>query len=736
MINTFQLIACLGLISTITNAQPIISFSLDIQSPPVAFLDEAYSFNIAQDTMLSSNDGKNNIEYTAFNLPSWLSFNDLTFTGTPSSSDFSGSTSSKEITLQGYDPNDSSYLNTTFTLSMMETQTVEVSNSFDLESFLMKNGDTTGSSGYIITPEKEFTLTFGTDVFTKNSSDSSSLSYGAILSSGNSPLPIWLNFDESDLSFEGTAPAVNSEIAAAQEYPITLYATTEEGVSMASIKFSLVVGAHSLSIDNSAITINTTSSNRAFTYNIDLTQVKLDGSEIQSSNLSSISLSSNPDWVTLADVGSMNYVLSGSVPTSFSSSKETFTINVFDIYGDEVNYNVNINYKTSTTSSSSSASSTSSHNSTKTSSHSLSTSTLAPNTTATNTTKATAAHSTTSLASSTSKSSNTTAAATTNAPKHHKKNKHITAIVCGVVIPVVVLIILAILLIIFLGRRKQNKNDNSKNIGDAPAGGAVAGDKYKNNDLEAGLPLALAYASSSSSVSPSQNSDNYEKNINKSVNDINAEALNGIPTAAAAAELDKGLQNFLQDSSQTENDLVDSSNTTNSASLYSPIRHSQTSFENQNLYYQSMKNKGKDSWRNVTDNTQQPQNLNDKQPRLSPALEQGGGFERSVTSPSRSDNRESYHTLNSISTDEFMNLGIDPNTSIPVDQDSHRKASLLNNRDSVFIENPENTITVNSFNQRPEISKKTSVLVPFDNVDSSVTKTDITDGQSVETASL
>lgn len=162
MINTFQLIACLGLISTITNAQPIISFSLDIQSPPVAFLDEAYSFNIAQDTMLSSNDGKNNIEYTAFNLPSWLSFNDLTFTGTPSSSDFSGSTSSKEITLQGYDPNDSSYLNTTFTLSMMETQTVEVSNSFDLESFLMKNGDTTGSSGYIITPEKEFTLTFGT----------------------------------------------------------------------------------------------------------------------------------------------------------------------------------------------------------------------------------------------------------------------------------------------------------------------------------------------------------------------------------------------------------------------------------------------------------------------------------------------------------------------------------------------------------------------------------------------
>lgn len=725
----YKLLLCINTLNKLINAQPFISYSLNNQSPPVAYLDESFSFEIAQDTMLSSNNSNDDISYTAFNLPSWLSFNDLTFSGTPDKSDFSGSTATKEIIVQGHDPNDNSYLNTTFTITMMQEPTVSVSSSFDLESFLLTNGNTTGSNGFIITPEKEFSLTFDKDVFTENSSDSSSLSYGAFLTSGNSPLPIWLNFDDSNLSFEGTAPAVNSEIAAAQEYPITLYATTEEGVSMASIEFSFVIGAHSLSIDNSAININTTANNRAFTYNIDLSQVKLDGSEIQSSNLSSIALSSNPDWVTLSDVGSMNYVISGNVPTDYSSSKTSFKVNVIDVYGDEVTFNVVINYRTSTTSTTSSHSSFSSHSATK-SSHSLTTSTLAPNTTATNSTKATTSHSTTPLSSLTA----TAAETTSGTVKHHKKNKHITAIVCGVVIPVVVLIILAILLIFFLGKRRQNKNDNSKSNNDGPSGAPVAGDKYKSNDLEAGLPLAMGHMSSSS-ISTTQNSQNYEKNINKSVNDMNAEALNEIPTAATAAELDKGLQNFLQDSSQTDNDIVDSSNTTNSASLYSPIRHSQQSFENQNLYYQSMKNKGKDSWRNVTDTTQ-PQTISDNQPKLSPTIEQPNAMERSVTTPSRSDNRESYHTLNSISTDEFMNLGINPNTSIPVDQDSHRKASLLTNRDSVFVDNAENTITSSNFNHRPEMTKKTSILVPFDNVDSSVTKTDITDGQSVETASL
>lgn len=727
MVSLYTLLLCLNTLNKLTNAKPYISYSLKNQSPPVAYLDESYSFEIAQDTMLSSSTSSSDISYSAFNLPSWLSFDGLTFSGTPEKSDFSGSTTTKEIILQGHDTDDDSYLNTTFALTMMQESTVTVSDSFNLNSFLLENGNTTGSNGYIVSPEKEFSLTFGTDVFSENSSDSSSLRYGAFLTSGNSPLPIWLSFDESNLSFEGTAPSVNSEIAAAQEYPVTLYATTEEGLSMASIEFSFVIGAHSLSIDNSAVIINTTASNRAFTYNIDLSEVKLDGFEIQSSNLSSISLSSSPDWVTLSDVGSMNYVISGNVPSSYSTSQTSFKINVVDVYGDEVTYNAVINFKTSTTSTTSTNSSSTFHSATKFS-HSLTTSTLAPNSTATNSTKATSSHSTTPLYSTTS------SATASGTGKHHKKNKHTTAIVCGVVIPVVVLIILAILLILFLAKRRQNKDNNSKSNNKGPSGSPVADGKYKFNDLEAGVPLAMGHMSSSS-MSTTQNSQNYEKYINKSVNDMNAEALNDIPTATTAAELDKGLQNFLQDSSQTDNDIVDSSNTTNSASLYSPIRNSQQSFENQNLYYQSMKNKGKESWRNVT-GTPLPQTLSDNQPKLSPTIEQSNTMERHATTPSRSDNRESYHTLNSISTDEFMNLGINANTSIPVDQDSHRKASLLTNRDSVFVENPENTITLNNFNHRPQMTKKTSMLVPFDNVDSSVTKTDITDGHSVETASL
>ncbi|OBA26181.1 hypothetical protein HANVADRAFT_53346 [Hanseniaspora valbyensis NRRL Y-1626] len=738
------------------NAKPVVSYTVFDQISPVAYVDEAYSFEIAENTMVSSINSDEDITYQAFDLPSWLSFDGYTFTGTPSSSDFNSTSSSIEtmsIILEGYDSSDDSYLNTTISLDLMKTATVTVSDDFNINTFLSDNGNSTGSNGYIITPSESFSLQFDTSDFTSDSS--SSLSYGAKLSDGNAPLPIWLSFDYSSLEFSGTAPSVNSEIAAAQSYGIILYATAEDGVSMAEIDFSFVVGAHSLSISDSDISINTTSSKNSFTYSLDMSAVKLDGEEVTSSNISSVSLSSDaPSWTSLSSMGDLNYVLSGSVPSDFSSSTESFQVQVYDNYDDEVSFNVVITYTnstTSSTSSSSSMSSTKTSSSTTKNSSATSTSSASSKSNITTTTLAPTSYSSassssitaTSSASSSATSSSTSAAATST----HKKNKHITAIVCGVVIPVVVLLILLILLLIFLRRRRDNKKAASA----AAAADSKPDDNspYGPSDLEKSGPLILAKTASQTSSSNYANS-NYEKNHDKSINDINAAALNGIPTAVTAAELDKNIQNFLQDSSQTENDAADSSNTTNSTSMYSPIRHSQSSLENQNLYYQSMKNKGKESWRNITENNNNNNNNSQKeflpahlqeedeenqQPRLSPSVGTNSQFKKN----DRSDNRSSYHTLNSISTDEFMDMELKPNYPVNIDENSHRKTSLLNNRDSVFLTDQDNTLTAdNTSLGRPDLSKaqKSSVLVPFENVDSSISRGDISEGHSVETASL
>lgn len=738
------LLAVAVLYTELANGEPLLSYSISNQVPPVAYVDKDYTFEIADNTMLSSINSDEDITYKAFSLPSWLSFDGSTFTGEPTSSDSSSDDIS--IILEGYDSSDDSYLNTTFTIALMALATVSVSDSFSINSFLSENGETTGSNGYIITPGKDFSLQFDSSDFT---SSSDTVTYGAKMADGNSPLPIWLDFDSSSLKFSGTSPSVNSEIAAAQNYGIILYATTENGVSMAEIDFSLVVGAHSLSISDATVPINTTSSSRSFTYTLDMSSVKLDGDSVTSDNISSVSLSSDaPSWASLSSMGDLNYVLSGTVPSDFGSSSESFSVQVYDIYEDEVNFSVNINYDNSKRTSSSSSSATSS--SSTASSHSTSSSTSSNSSlTATSSAKITTttlAPSTSSMPSSTASttSANSSTASATSGAKNstQKKNKHVTAIVCGVVIPVVVLLILLLLLLFFLRRRKESKKSTEVS---APGTGGPKPDSNSplgQHDLEKTAPLLLTRTLSQSSSSSDSNFRN-EKTHDKSINNINADTLNGIPTATAAAELDKNLQNFLQDSSQTEGDIADSSNTTNSTSLYSPIRQSQSSLEKQNLYYQSMKNKGKESWRNITETpgiSQQgilpiSDNSQEDHPKILSKFDQMDQIKKS----DKSDNRSSYHTLNSIDTDEFMAMDLKPNSSINIDENSHRKASLLNVRDSVFFTDQDNTISLDDGSQfRPDLSttKKSSVLVPFENVDSSVTKGDITDGQSIETASL
>ncbi|CCF60243.1 hypothetical protein KAFR_0J01790 [Kazachstania africana CBS 2517] len=330
-----SLLICL-LVAKLSMAQPYEAYPVNKQLPPIARIDETFSFTISNDTYLSEIDKNVQIVYDAYNLPSWLSFDSSsrTFTGTPSSSFLENDESTRyfNFTLQGTDPDDTQSLNVTYQLVVSNQSSVEIASNFNLLALLKNYGNTNGKDGLILSPYEVFNVTFDRSTFTNDTLITEI--YGRSYQY-NAPLPNWLSFDATTLKFSGTAPVVNSDIAPEMYYPLVLIASEIEGYSSCEVEFQLIVGGHQLttSIQNT-ILINVTDSG-SFDYDIPLNYVYLDDVAINSTGLGSIELLDAPSWVTLN-----NTTLSGTMAND--SSTGNFSVAVYDIYEDVIYLNFEV----------------------------------------------------------------------------------------------------------------------------------------------------------------------------------------------------------------------------------------------------------------------------------------------------------------------------------------------------------------------------------------------------------
>ncbi|GAV48346.1 hypothetical protein ZYGR_0I06430 [Zygosaccharomyces rouxii] len=317
--------------------QPIEGFPLDAQWPPVARVDKPFELQISNDTFQSTTTGVQ-INYEAFDLPSWLSFDSgaRTFTGTPQKDDLkNGLTTNVPVTLQGTDPSDNEKLNKTYNLVVTGKTSIDVASNFNLLALLKNYGSTNGQGGLILKPNQEFNITFDRDSFTNQ--DYITEYYG-ISEPNNVPLPSWMVFDANNLKFSGVTPIAHSQIAPQVTYQFALGATDVNGYSSASIPFSIVVGAHELttSIQNTLMVNMTKSGN--FDYQLPLDYVFLDNETISNDDLGSIETLNAPNWVSLS-----NGTLSGKMPLDGSSpSKVNFSVAVHDTYGDAIYWNFQV----------------------------------------------------------------------------------------------------------------------------------------------------------------------------------------------------------------------------------------------------------------------------------------------------------------------------------------------------------------------------------------------------------
>ncbi|THG94916.1 hypothetical protein EW026_g6650 [Hermanssonia centrifuga] len=315
---------------TVLAGSVALQYPLEEQLPVIARVNNTYSWTFANTTFVSSKDAT--LEYSASNLPIWLSFNPSarTFFGVPTQLD-EGSSSIK-VTAQ--DPKSSDSASSTFSLCVTSTPgpTVQhpVKDQFRLPNpslssvYLLSDHSAFKSSvpALRIPPKWSFSIGFQYDTFAPSNADGD-VFYAALQTDG-SPLPDWIKFNPRSITFNGVTPSVH-EYSVPHTLSLALHASDQEGYSASSLPFDLWVSEHEVSLVTSSLpTINVTAgSSFSVTLNspADFSGVLLDGSPIQPSDIVEMEVDTSyyGDWITY-DTDSRT--LTGDPPEDLNGGEE------------------------------------------------------------------------------------------------------------------------------------------------------------------------------------------------------------------------------------------------------------------------------------------------------------------------------------------------------------------------------------------------------------------------------
>ncbi|CUS23623.1 LAQU0S11e00496g1_1 [Lachancea quebecensis] len=694
-----------GFVASLVRTQPYEAYAANKQLPPVAIAGEAFSFKLSNDTFKSSVDEATQIQYEAYDLPSWLEFDseNRVLSGTPAQDGLGQDSDASYVsyTLQGIDPADNGALNKTYKLALSDASQSAVASSFNLLSLLKNSGYTNGKNALKLSPGEIFNVSFDRDTFANSSSSTAFYGRSALY---HAPLPSWIFFDESSLKFSGTAPVVNSEIAPESYFSFSLIASDVNGYTSSEVVFDLVVGAHQFTTSIQNTLVVNVSSLGHFDYKLPMNYVYLDDEPVSQSNISSIQLLDAPDWASVS-----NQSLSGTLPTGESS--KNLTIAIEDVYGDAVYLNFlvestsklfavsslpnvnatkdewfqysllpsqftdydNTNVSVSFSNSSDSSSWLSFHSSNLTlmgkvpddftsltvdvsakqssEEQKLSFRVLGvpslkktSSSTSTQSSKTATSSATSSASSPTATSTQTQTASPAAETKKKSSNKRSTAIACGVAIPVAV--ILALILFLLLWRRKKNKSGAAEDQENTP--------RISNPQLgnPANNPNVIG------AVSPFGD----ENSLDDSSTAKRLAALNGMKLDAQGGS---GSDGSTMDEKAECGSLSSSSSDSYHDAAFTSSTDALVPRDESDQYFDSNKHTS-----SVYLNSEP---TNRKSWRFSAA---GAAANRNT--------RESYNSLNTVSTAELFNTQIAGNKSLPKDP---RKSSL-GMRDSVFMGNP------------------------------------------------
>ncbi|KAG6106554.1 hypothetical protein E4U31_000769 [Claviceps sp. LM219 group G6] len=275
------------LLAQLANSQPTIYFPFNAQLPLAARIDKFFSYSFSPSTFQS--DSK--ILYSLGEHPSWLSIDSegRRLFGTPREGDVHpGEVVGQTVDIIATDGKGSTSMNAVVVVSRQSAPQVEI----PLEKQIQNFGNFSAPSSILSYPSTSFNFSFDQGTFGK-----ADLNYYAV-SGDSSPLPAWVKFDASSLTFSGRTPAIESLIQPPHAFDFELVASDVVGFSASSIEFSIVVGSHKLTTDFPIVTLN---SSRGAEVNYDGLEkgIKLDGKQVAAGDDGlTVAVKDMPSWLS------------------------------------------------------------------------------------------------------------------------------------------------------------------------------------------------------------------------------------------------------------------------------------------------------------------------------------------------------------------------------------------------------------------------------------------------------
>ncbi|KAJ5893830.1 hypothetical protein N7495_005521 [Penicillium taxi] len=316
------LIITLILMDVVNAAALSASYPINAQLPPVARVAQPFKFVFA-DSTFANTDSKT--KYSLSDAPSWLSVDSSsrTLSGTPHSED----SGAKTFKLVASDESESDSMDVTLIVTVDQGP----SEGMPLIQQLPALGPVSYPSTLFIHPGRPFSISFDPDTF--HNTHPSTIYYGT--SPNNAPLPSWISFDPSSLTFAGYTPAFPG--SESQAFTFQLLASDVAGYSAACMTFQLVIGSHILAFNETDQLFNLTRGNKFSSPNFQ-SLLSLDDSPISSTDLTNID-AQLPDWLSL---NNSTLSLSGTPPKD--AVNQNITITVVDSYLDQAKLMVRLEF--------------------------------------------------------------------------------------------------------------------------------------------------------------------------------------------------------------------------------------------------------------------------------------------------------------------------------------------------------------------------------------------------------
>ncbi|WRT69114.1 uncharacterized protein IL334_006098 [Kwoniella shivajii] len=331
------------LISASSIGSLTITRPLSQQYPPVGRVDQSFTWTFSNETFSPSND----LTYTAFNLPSWLSFqgSTCTFTGKPTSDDIGNnrlvqitattidgqSTISDYIDLLVSEHENKIQIGHAISDQLFGNNTSTSSTPSKIASAYPYNNVSPYYPGVRVPPNWSFSLGFTPSTFTAPTR----VFYSASLIDG-SPLPDWLVFNNQTVTFDGVSPPDSN----GQIYRIILSGSDTFDYSDIQQSFTVVISSHDIQqTTNMVINMTIGYNGEVGLKNILKNSLTLNGQQsFDISELSNIQVDTTGNgWLTYH---SANMSISGT-PSSNQQSI-ALPISITDKYDDILNTTIQV----------------------------------------------------------------------------------------------------------------------------------------------------------------------------------------------------------------------------------------------------------------------------------------------------------------------------------------------------------------------------------------------------------